>query len=109
MVEADELGELLDLVSNPEDDDHVYAEMDLRRDCARTLANLSEEYAAVIVDVVGKVRRSGCWGGRGVCVWAYRCGVGGGDGGTGHGVALDSVGRDPEGSAASCPRDADPQ
>ena len=45
---------LLNLVANSEDEAKVYHELEMRRESARTLANLSEEYAAAIVNEIGK-------------------------------------------------------
>jgi len=45
------------MVSNPEDLGHKYLEMETRREIARALANLAEEYSSAIVQQIGKVRR----------------------------------------------------
>lgn len=56
IIASGALSSLLDLVSNPQDLGHKYLEMETRRESARALANLAEEYSSAIVDQVGKVR-----------------------------------------------------
>jgi len=70
IIASGALASLLAMVSNPEDLGHKYLEMETRRESAKALANLAEEYSSAIVQQIGKVRRRR----RRRMMWSHVCG-----------------------------------